>query len=131
MVLDTSAIIAILTGEPEQAPFIQAILSADRNRLSAATWVETSIVIESRYGAAGLYHLGRFLARAGTETVAVDAEQAHIARDAFQRYGKGRHPAALNFGDCFAYALSIAHDDPLLFKGENFTKTDITAVNWV
>lgn len=128
MVIDTSALVAILTAEPEQAAFIHAIEQAEVRLLSAANWVEVSIVIESRYGAAGLHHLDRLLARAGVETVAVDVEQARIAREAFQRYGKGRHPAALNFGDCFAYALASARSEPLLFKGGDFLQTDLAAV---
>lgn len=130
MVIDTSALVAILTGEPEQACFIQAIERADMRLLSAASWVEISIVIESRYGAAGLYHLDRLLERAEVETVAVDTEQARIAREAFRRYGKERHPAALNFGDCFAYALAIARDEPLLFKGNDFSRTDVAALDF-
>lgn len=129
MVIDTSALVAILTNEPEQADFIRAIERADLRLLSAASWVEVSIVIESRYDAAGLHHLDRLLAQAEVETVAVDAEQARVAREAFQRYGKGRHPAALNFGDCFTYALSIVRGEPLLFKGNDFSQTDVTAVN--
>lgn len=89
MVIDTSALVAVLMGEPEQADVIRAIEHADICLLSAASWVEASIVIESRYGVAGLYHLDRFLARAGAETVAVGTAQARIAREAFQRYGKG------------------------------------------
>lgn len=128
MVIDTSAIVAILAGEPEQVGFIRAIEQAEVRLLSAASWVEASIVIESRYGPAGLHHLDRLLAQAGFETVAVDAEQARIAREAFQRYGKGRNPAALNFGDCFAYALAVARGEPLLFKGNDFSQTDVAAV---
>lgn len=130
MVVDTSALVAILTGEPEQADFIRAIDRADIRLLSAASWVEASIVIESRYGAAGLHHLDRLVARADVEIVAVDAEQARIAREAFQRFGKERHPAALNFGDCFTYALSNARDEPLLFKGNDFSQTDVSMVGF-
>lgn len=130
MVVDTSALVAILTGEPEQADFIRAIDRADIRLLSAASWVEASIVIESHYGAAGLHHLDRLVARAEVEIVAVDAEQARIAREAFQRFGKGRHPAALNFGDCFTYALSNARDEPLLFKGNDFSQTDVSMVGF-
>lgn len=128
MVIDTSALVAILTGEPEQAAFIRAIECANSCLLSTASWVETSIVIDARYDTAGLYHLDRLLEQAGIETVAFDAKQAHIAREAYQRYGKGRHPAALNFGDCFTYALSIARGEPLLFKGRDFSQTDICVV---
>ena len=129
MVIDTSAIVAILAGEPEQVSFIHAIEQAEVRLLSAASWVEASIVIESRYGPAGLHQLDRLLAQAGFETVDVHAEQARIAREAFRRYGKRRNPAALNFGDCFAYALAVARGEPLLFKGNDFSQTDVAAVD--
>lgn len=129
MVIDTSALVAILTGEPEQTRFIQAISGADQCLLSTANWVETSIVVETRYGPAGLYYLDRLLAQANIETAAVDAKQAHQAHEAYQRYGKGRHPAALNFGDCFSYALAATRSEPLLFKGNDFAQTDIAVVD--
>ena len=125
MVVDTSALVAILTGEPEQAAFIAAIEQADVCQLSAASHVEASIVMEVRHGAAGVHDLDRLLERAGCEIVAVDAEQAKIARSAFQRYGKGRHAAGLDFGDWFAYALAVARGEPLLFKGNDFGQTDV------
>lgn len=125
MVIDTSALVAILGGEPEQQAFIAAIEQADVCLLSAASHVEASIVMEVRHGAAGVHDLDRLLDRAGCEIVAVDAEQAKIARFAFQRYGKGRHPAGLNFGDCFAYALAVSRGEPLLFKGTDFPLTDV------
>lgn len=125
MVLDTSALVAILGGEPEQQAFIAAIAQADLCLMSAASLVEASIVMEVRHGPSGVHALDHLLDRAGCVVVLVDAEQAALARDAFRRYGKGRHPAALNFGDCFAYALSVAHGEPLLFKGEGFPHTDV------
>ena len=124
MVLDTSALVAILTGEPEQVAFIADIERADTCLLSAASYVEASIVLEVRHGPGGVQALDRLLEQAGCEIVAVDAEQARIARSAFQRFGKGRHPAGLNFGDCFAYALAVARGEPLLFKGNDFPQTD-------
>jgi ribonuclease VapC len=127
MVIDTSALVAILTGEAEQRAFIEAIEVAESRRVSAATFVETSIVIESRYGAEGLRDLDQFLIAAGTEIVPVDVEQAHAARRAYTRFGKGRHQAGLNYGDCFAYALAVARDEPLLFKGDDFVHTDVNA----
>ena len=126
MVLDTSALIAILSGEPEQEAFIHAIERADVRLLSAATLLEASIVIEARYGAAGAHHLDRLLERADVEIVPVDGEQASAARSAWQRFGKGRHPAALNFGDCFPYALAVTRGEPLLFKGNDFSQTDVS-----
>lgn len=125
MVIDTSALVAILTGEPERAQFIAALEAADRRCLSAGTFIETSIVIDARYGAEGLRDLDLFLAAAGAEIVPVDSDQAVVARRAYSRFGKGRHQAALNFGDCFAYALAMTRAEPLLFKGKDFIHTDI------
>lgn len=128
MVIDSSALSAILAGEPEQAAFIDAIAAADLRLVSAASHLEASIVLEVRHGSAGVHDLDRLLDRAGCEIVAVDAEQAKIARSAFQRFGKGRHPAGLNFGDCFTYALAVARGEPLLFKGNDFAQTDVLQV---
>lgn len=128
MVIDTSALMAILTGEPERARFIECIEAADSLLASAATLVETSIVIESRYGAEGLRDLDLFLTTAGVDIVPVDGDQALVARRAFSRFGKGRHRAGLNFGDCFSYALATTRAEPLLFKGDDFVHTDIGAV---
>lgn len=128
MVIDTSALVAILGGEPEQAVFIDAIDRSELRLVSAATHVEASIVIDVRYGPAGVHDLDRLLDRAGFEIVPVDAEQALAARSAFQRYGKGRHPAGLNYGDCFTYALAVTTGEPLLFKGGDFSQTDVPQV---
>lgn len=125
MVLDTSAILAILLDEPERRAFNEAIEAADSRALSAATFVEVSMVIEARHGAEGLRDLDLFLERAGVELVAVDPEQAHVARRAFSRFGKGRHPAGLNYGDCFSYALATVLGEPLLYKGDDFRHTDV------
>jgi len=125
MVIDTSALLAILSDEPERRTFNEAIERAETRVLSTAGFVETSIVIESRYGAEGLRDLDLFLSRAGIELVPVDGEQARLARDAYGRFGKGRHPAGLNLGDCFSYALARFRGEPLLFKGADFSKTDL------
>jgi len=127
MVIDTSALAAIAFGEPERQSFIEAIEAADSRQLSTATFVEASMVIDSRHGAEGVRVLDLFLSRSGIDLIAVDDEQAREARRAFSRYGKGRHAAGLNFADCFAYALAITRGEPLLFKGEDFTKTDVVA----
>lgn len=125
MVLDTSALLAILGDEPERRAFNEAIEAADSRLMSAASFVEISIVIESRHGSEGLRDLDHFLSRAAIELVPVDAEQAQVARLAFSRFGKGRHPAGLNYGDCFSYALSMVSGEPLLYKGEDFSRTDV------
>jgi ribonuclease VapC len=125
MVLDTSALLAILQDEPERRAFNEAIEAADSRTLSAATYVETSIVVEVRHGAEGLRDLDLFIERAGIELVPVDGAQARIACRAFSRFGKGRHRAGLNFGDCFAYALAMARGEALLFKGDDFVHTDL------
>ncbi|GIW41371.1 MAG: ribonuclease VapC [Candidatus Binatia bacterium] len=128
MVIDTSALLAIFQNEPERRVFNEAIENAASCVMSAATFVETSIVIEARYGAEGLRYLDLFLSKAGIELVAVDGQQAHVARHAYFRFGKGRHAAGLNFGDCFSYALAKVLDVPLLYKGADFARTDIRAV---
>ena len=125
MVLDTSAVLAVLQDEPERRAFNEAIEAADSRSLSVASLVEASIVIEARYGAEGVRHLDQFLDRADVAVVAVDVEQGKIARQAFSRFGKGRHAAGLNFGDCFSYALAQALGEPLLYKGEDFSLTDV------
>jgi ribonuclease VapC len=127
MVIDSSALLAILKDEPERRRFNEAIEAAAERLLSVATFVEVSIVIDARYGPPGLHHVDLFLDRADIELVDVDAEQARIARDAYSRFGKGRHPAGLNFGDCFSYALAHTRGLPLLFKGEDFARTDLAA----
>ncbi|MDX2000485.1 MAG: type II toxin-antitoxin system VapC family toxin [Thermoanaerobaculia bacterium] len=128
MVIDSSALLAILLDEPERRAFNEAIEQAAARRLSVANLLETSIVIETRYGAEGLRDLDHFLAIAGIERVAVDLPQVELARRAFSQYGKGRHPAGLNFGDCFAYALAKDLAEPILFKGRDFSQTDLEAV---
>lgn len=125
MVIDTSAMLAILQDEPERRIFNEAIEAADSRLISAASFVECSIVVETRVGADGVRDLDLFLSKAGIEIVPVDAEQADLARRAYRQYGKGRHPAGLNFGDCFSYALAKLTDDTLLFKGDDFSQTDI------
>lgn len=127
MVIDTSALVAILLDEPERRAFNEKIEADPRRFVSAVTFVETALVIEARAGEAGGRELDLFLHRANVETVPVDADQAEIARQAFRRYGLGRHPASLDFGDCFAYALVKTTGEPLLFKGDDFARTDIVA----
>jgi len=125
MVIDTSALVAILSNEAD-APQFEAALERDATRLiSAATLLETSIVIEARFGEVGGRELDLLIHKAQIEIEPFDQEQTEIAREAYRTYGKGHHPAGLNYGDCFAYALSIVRSEPLLYKGNDFSKTDI------
>lgn len=126
MVLDTSALLALLLNEPEAAAFARALEADPIRLLSAANLVETSIVIEARVGEAGGRELDLLVHKAAIEVVAVDAAQAELARDAYRQFGKGRHAAGLNYGDCFAYALAQSTGEPLLFKGDDFGKTDVS-----
>ena len=127
MIVDTSAVLAILFGEPDAERYERAIAEASHCRMSVASFLETSIVLESRIGAAGQHELDVFVERAPLELEPVTASHAQAARRAWRRFGKGNHPAGLNFGDCFAYALAEATGQPLLFKGSDFTLTDIEA----
>ena len=127
MVIDTSALVAMLSDEPEAERF-EAAVEADSTRLmSTASYLETAIVIEARFGESGGRELDLWLHRAAVDLVAVDADQADIARAAYRTYGRGRHRAGLNFGDCFSYALAKVSGQPLLFKGDDFAQTDIGA----
>ncbi|WP_431858306.1 type II toxin-antitoxin system VapC family toxin [Azospirillum sp.] len=125
MVIDSSAIIAILLGEPEGQALASKIASATKRLMSASTALELTVVTEHRTGLAGTDILARFLERSGITIVPFDAEQLAAAQVACRRYGKGHHPAALNFGDCFSYALSKTSGLPLLFKGDDFARTDV------
>jgi ribonuclease VapC len=127
MVIDTSAILAVLLNEATAARIAQLIETSSPRLLSAANLLETSIVIESRKGEPGGRELD-LLYRATIEIVAVDQDQAEIARAAWRRFGRGRHPAGLNFGDCFAYALAKTRRLPLLYQGNDFSQTDIESL---
>lgn len=129
MIIDTSAIIAILFDEEDAPVYAEAITRADSCRISAATFVEIAIVVEAQTKGSGSRQLDAFLRRAGITIEPVTEEQAHIARHAFIDFGKGRHSAALNYGDCFSYALSKVTREPLLYKGKDFSKTDLTAAH--
>jgi ribonuclease VapC len=128
MIIDTSAVLAILQDEPESPQIRHAIEDDPIRLMSAATYLEASMVVEARFGEAGGRELDLLLHVARVEVVAVDREQADVARDGFRRYGKGRHRAALNFGDCFSYALARVSGEPLLFKGQDFVHTDVESV---
>ena len=127
MIVDTSALLAVLFGEPDAEHYEQAIAEASRCRMSVASFLEAAIVLESRAGAAAGHELDLFLERAPIELVPITSGHAQAARRAWRRFGKGNHPAGLNFGDCFAYALAEATREPLLFKGRDFALTDVEA----
>lgn len=125
MIVDSSAVLAILFNERDAETYARALTQADSCRMSAVNFVEVAIVIEAQTTESGSRQCDAFFRRAGIAIEAVTEEQAHAARQAYTDFGKGRHPAGLNFGDCFAYALAKVTGEPLLFKGEDFKKTDI------
>jgi ribonuclease VapC len=128
MILDTSALTAIFFGESDAVRFAQLIRDSDRCRISVAKFVELCMVVEGQMGVNAGRKVDVFFRSGGIGIEPVTVEHGHIARQAFLDFGKGRHPAALNFGDCFAYALAKATGEPLLFNGRNFSRTDILAV---
>jgi len=128
MIIDTSALLAIFLGEPERRRFLDAVIQAETRSISAANSLETGIVLEARRGEPAGREFDLFLHQAKVDVVPVDADQVEIARLAWRTYGKGRHPAALSFGDCFAYALAKASGEPLLAKGNDFAQTDIPTI---
>ncbi len=128
MVIDTSALVAIFLGEPERTTLLDSILQAETRLLSAANALETGMVLEARRGEAAGREFDLFLVKTKIELVPVDGEQVEIARSAWRKYGKGRHAAGLNFGDCFAYALAKFSGQKLLAKGEDFRFTDVEMV---
>lgn len=127
MVIDTSALVAWFEQEPDAARIAERLEQADELSVSAVTLVEAGIVLEARRGEAAGRELDLFIHRLGVKVVAVDEDQAEIARAAYRQFGKGRHAAALNFGDCFSYALAVISGQPLLVVGDDFAKTDIAA----
>ena len=130
MVIDTSALVAVLLNEPGAPRISEAIELASVRLLSVANFLEAAMVIESRKGEAAGRELDLALYRATIEVVPVDQDQAEIARLAWRRYGKGRHTAGLNYGGCFAYALARQRRLPLLFRGDDFVRTDIPRAPW-
>jgi ribonuclease VapC len=127
MILDSSPLVAILAGEPDAELYIQAISRAPRCRISAGNFIELSVVVESQFPVEVLRQCDALFRRVGIVIEPVTVEHAHLARQAFHDFGKGRHPAGLNFGDCFAYALARHAGEPLLFKGNDFSQTDIVS----
>jgi ribonuclease VapC len=128
MVIDTSALVAMLSDEPGAEDFEAAVEGDPVRLMSTASFLETAIVIESRYGEPGGRELDLWLHRAAVDLVSLTVEHVETARLAYRQFGKGRHVAGLNFGDCFAYALAKVSGEPLLFKGNDFTRTDIVPV---
>jgi ribonuclease VapC len=128
MVIDSSVLIAILFDEAERRSLEDEIESDPVRLISAMTKLESGIVMVARYGPEGGLRLDRLIERLAATVAPFDEPQADIAREAFARYGKGRHPAGLNFGDCVAYALAMAEAEPLLFKGTDFGQTDVEVV---
>ena len=128
VVVDTSAAIALLTGERDGGPVAHAMEAADRLLMSAGTLVELGMVLEARLGPVGASVVERFLRAGPVQVIAFDRESAHTAIDGWRRFGKGRHPAALNYGDCFVYALATMEGASVLCVGEDFTQTDLQVV---
>jgi ribonuclease VapC len=126
MVVDTSALLAIFLAGPERKQFLDVITQADTRCISAANVLETGIVLEARRGEAAGREFDLFLNHARLEVVPLDSDQIEMARAAWRKYGRGRHPACLNSGDCFAYALAKVMGEPILFKGDDFTHTDLS-----
>jgi ribonuclease VapC len=128
MVIDSSALLAILLREPEAEPFAQAIADDPKRLMSAVSAFETALVIQARKGPAGVRELDLIIHAARLRIVNFDSEQVQICRAAYEKYGKGRHPAALNLGDCCSYALAVSSGQALLYKGNDFSQTNVRAV---
>jgi ribonuclease VapC len=127
IVIDTSAVLAILTGEPEAEAFNRRIAEDPEPVMSAGSYTEAGIVLQKRLGAAGLHYLLLFVSRAGIRIEPVTPEQAEEAVRSYARFGKGNHEAALNFGDCFVHALARERQAAVLYKGTDFARTDLEA----
>lgn len=125
MIVDTSALVAVILGEPDAEAQLARMASAETLALSAATLTEALIVVEARQGREAATDLVALLAELEAEIASLDEDQAELAASAWRRFGKGRHPAALNLGDAFSYALAAARGEPLLFKGRDFSATDV------
>ena len=130
MVIDSSAILAIVFQEPEARRMAEAIARAPLRRMSAVNWLESLLVVEARHGIESADETLLILRDLEIQAMPFDLDQMHAARAAWQRFGKGRHPAGLNLGDCCAYAAAITSIEPLLCKGEDFQKTDVPLAEW-
>lgn len=125
MVLDTSAVIAILQNETGSEVLIEKLEHTEVIRISSATVVELGIVMQARFGDYGELEADQLLNRLKADIVPFNADHAELARSAYRNYGKGNHSASLNYGDCFSYALAMSLNEPLLFVGDDFSKTDV------
>ncbi len=130
MVIDSSALVAMLANESEACVMAEAIAADPKRLVGSVSVLETGIVIESRYGPAGGRELDLLLHRCRMDIVPLTAEQVELAREAYRRFGKGNHSAGLNLGDCATYALSRSTGEPLLFKGNDFSQTDLSLVSY-
>ena len=130
MVIDTSALVAIMMNESSAPRLVAAIEQSPLRLISAGTVIETSLALLARFGELGDVQLDSLLRGIKAEIVACDADQVAIARDAARTFGRGRHRAALNFGDCFSYALAVSRGEPLLFVGNDFANTDVSVMEW-
>ena len=130
MVIDTSAIIAILLNEPENESITEVLAKSSKRLMSAFTALECGVVIEAKKGEPGGREMDLLFHKLNITIVNMDSKQFEIARKAWRLFGKGRHPAKLNIGDCCSYALSAHSGEPLLFKGDDFSKTDICRVEY-
>lgn len=128
MVIDTSALLAILLDEPSRPGLARAIAADPKRLVSGASLLEATMVIEARHGDAGGRELDLLVHRSNMTVVDVTADQIEVARNAWRTFGKGRHVAGLNFGDCFSYALAVETREPLLFVGDDFSETDVMTV---
>ena len=130
MVIDTSALLAVVFGESEAETFAELLATSETTLLSAVSWLEASIVIEAKKGKPATQHFQSFLSTARVKPVEFTPDQGRIALEAWRNYGKGNHRAGLNLGDCCAYALSKVSGRPLLFKGTDFSQTDVAVVRY-
>lgn len=126
MIVDSSALLCLLLGEPESERVADSLENSARTLIAAPTLLEASIVAEARLGPRGVLNLQGAMRAAGIDVVAFTAEEAQVAAEAWRRFGRGRHPANLNYGDCMSYATAATHQAPLLFVGDDFARTDVT-----
>ncbi len=130
MIIDASALVAIVLSEPEADRFTTAVSAATVRLMAAVNWLETLVVVDSRKSASGVTKAQGLRAELGIQILPADEGQIRVAHEAWRRYGKGRHRARLNLGDCCAYAASVTTGEPLLFKGNDFSRTDVEVAAW-